>query len=118
MAAYRLLVAEYVDDDLVNEYRVKLTQTSTGAPTVAAVLKNEVGTIVWGYTSAGVYTGTLAGAFANGIKTTGGVIDSDTEDEWSVVRTSADVITLTTSRAGTPTNGLMTACSIDIDVIV
>ena len=116
MAAHRLLLAEYVADDAILQYQVKLTQSGTDAPSVAEVL-NEVGNIVWAYVSAGVYTGTLAGAFTNGIQETGGVIDSDTEDSWSVVRTSDDVITLTVSRAGTRTDALLTSEAINIEVI-
>lgn len=45
-------------------YVALLTQSGTSAP-VATVLENTLGgTVVWGYTSPGVYTATLAGAFA------------------------------------------------------
>lgn len=47
-------------------YRALLTQTSTNAP-VATVLQNTLGgTLVWGYTSTGIYTATLAGLFLSG----------------------------------------------------
>ena len=47
----------------VKTYRALLTQTGTGAP-VATVLENTLGgTVVWGYSNAGDYTATLAGAF-------------------------------------------------------
>lgn len=44
-------------------YVAYLTQVTTGAPT-AFIIKNTLGgTVVWARTSAGLYTGTLAGAF-------------------------------------------------------
>lgn len=44
-------------------YRANLTQASTDPPT-ATVLENSLGgTVVWTRDSAGIYTGTLAGAF-------------------------------------------------------
>jgi hypothetical protein len=44
------------------KYVALLTQTSTNAPT-AIILENTVGDIVWTRSDAGVYVGTLAGAF-------------------------------------------------------
>ena len=50
----------------VKVYRALLTQTGTDAP-VATVLKNTLGeTVVWTRGLAGVYFGTLAGAFLSG----------------------------------------------------
>ena len=47
----------------VPTYKATLTQTGTNAP-VATVLENTLGgTVVWAYSSTGVYTATLAGAF-------------------------------------------------------
>jgi len=46
-------------------YTAVLTQSSTSAPT-PTVLENTLGgTIVWGYSSVGTYSGTLAGAFTS-----------------------------------------------------
>ncbi len=46
-------------------YTALLTQTGTNAP-VATVLENTLGNILWGYTQAGIYTGTLIEAFIIG----------------------------------------------------
>jgi hypothetical protein len=77
-------------------YRATLTG-SNGAIAVPAVSENQFSAaIVWAYSAEGVYTGTLVGAFpatttfSIGIGTaTGGVIAK-------IVRTSADVVTLST----------------------
>lgn len=45
-----------------NAYVAVLTQAAAAAPT-AGVLSNEIGSIVWTRTGAGVYLATLAGAF-------------------------------------------------------
>lgn len=46
-------------------FSVNLTQSGTSAPT-ADVFENTLGgTVTWGYTSPGVYTGTLTGAFTD-----------------------------------------------------
>ena len=81
-------------------YTINATQTGTAAPT-ATVLDNTLpqGTPVLARTGAGVYTITLAGAFTSGktvlitgtCPTAGATV--------SAVRTSADVITVTTSNA-------------------
>lgn len=74
-------------------YEALLTQASTSAPTAASV-KSTIGLPTLGYTSAGVYTLTKEGAFtANKTKidiapVAGSIV--------SAVRTSADVITITT----------------------
>lgn len=100
-----------------NEYIALLTQASTGDPS-ADVEKNDIGTIAWARTGTGVYTGTLADAFVDDetIIEIDGVINSDSEAGVSAVRTSANVITLTTSVAGTPTDGLLTDKAISIRI--
>ncbi len=79
-------------------YRATLTG-SNGAIAAPSVAKNTLSAaIVWAYVSEGVYTGTLTAAFPSAARTsllvslgsaTGGVI-------LKLVRTSADVITLST----------------------
>lgn len=100
-----------------DDYIALLTQTSTGDPT-ADVEKNDIGAIAWARTGTGTYTGTLADAFVDDetIIEIDGVINSDTEATVSAVRTSANVITLTTSVAGTPTDGLLTDKAISIRI--
>jgi len=46
-------------------YIATITQTGTNDP-VATPLENNIGTIIWTRTSAGVYLGTLTGAFVTG----------------------------------------------------
>lgn len=74
-------------------YKAILTQASTSAPT-AENAESTIGTPTLGYTSAGVYTVTKTGAFTANkcdikIGSVAGAIIS-------AVRTSADVITITT----------------------
>lgn len=47
----------------VKVYKVLLTQSGTNAPTVTTVFENTVGDVVWTRGDAGLYTGTLSGAF-------------------------------------------------------
>lgn len=52
----------------IKRYVALLTQSGTDAP-VATVLENSLGgTLAWTYTGAGLYTGTLAGAFPDAAK--------------------------------------------------
>lgn len=44
-------------------YRALMTQVGTAAP-IVNVLENTLGNIVWAYSSTGLYTGTLDGAFS------------------------------------------------------
>lgn len=80
------------------KYVALLSQTSTSAP-VATVLKNTIGTIVWAYTSAGVYTATLADAFTVGktvIRINNAGIGSASPEIIEALHTSKDVITVRT----------------------
>lgn len=78
-------------------YTALLTQVASANP-VATILENSIGNIVWARTGAGVYTATLVGAFIVD-KTV--VFFNDTFDNVAapatIVWTSVDVITLTTS---------------------
>lgn len=83
-------------------WRGLLTQSSTSAPT-AVVLENSLGgTITWARTSAGLYTGTLTGAFTASKTFLSLVQGGGVDGHYQVVRTSADVITITTDDADTP----------------
>jgi hypothetical protein len=54
--------AVMVSEPTYKVYRALLTQTGGTAP-VATILENTLGTIQWSYITAGVYSGTLTGAF-------------------------------------------------------
>lgn len=81
-------------------YKILLDQAGTSDP-VPIVLKNELSAaVVWARGSAGVYTGTLVGAFTAD-KTFFSLFPegSPTAVSYKLTRTSADVITLTTFSA-------------------
>lgn len=91
------VVSKVSDNAVGKQYRATLLGAD-GSFTSATVAKNDLSAaIVWAYSAEGVYTGTLVGAFtankttfATGVGTaTGGVIIK-------IVRTSADVVTLST----------------------
>jgi len=77
-----------------NSWIGKLTQAGAAAPT--AVLSNNPlsAPIVWARSSAGVFTGTLIGAFPSALRTIFS-IESDAVNTYSIVWTSANVVTLT-----------------------
>lgn len=98
------------------KYVAMLTQTSTSAPT-AKVLENTLGgTVVWTYSSTGVYVGTLTGAFTadkspviltsnnSGVTLTGGASGS------------TNFVGIETKVNGTLTDGSMTDSFIEIRV--
>lgn len=87
-------------------YKVLITQTSTGAPTVK-VLENTLGAaVVWARTSAGLYTGTLASAFT--VDKTAVLIQQPASlNRAEIVRTSANVITVTTKVLSESSNVLI-----------
>lgn len=99
-------------------YRATLTGAN-GAFTSATIAENQLSdVIVWAYVSEGVYTGTLVGAFTVDKTTfniaigsaTGGVIQK-------IVRTSADVVTLSTFAAdGTTASDFIGTLSVTITV--
>lgn len=98
----------YVFDLLgYKEWVGQLTQTSTSAPT-AHILKNSLdGTITWARTGTGVYTGTLNGAFADSSKLV--LVGTAFGDSslLSIKRTSANVITITSSIGGVATDAIL-----------
>jgi hypothetical protein len=77
-------------------YKAILNQTGTSAPTVTTLILNELSAaIVWAYTSEGVYTGTLVGAFTSD-KTwwNFSLVGNPTGKIVRLARTSADVLTM------------------------
>lgn len=86
-------------------YTAIVSQSSTSAPT-ATVLENTLGgSITWARTSAGLYTGTLTGAF------TADKTAFFFHSVMDLVRTSDDVVTMTSA-----SDGLITARTIEIRV--
>ena len=100
-------------------YEAIVTQTSTNAPTVV-IQKNELGAEpVMGYTSAGLFTATLAGAFTVD-KTSATLSQSVADTTTYAVRTSADVITFGSAvgNTGVATNGKIAGSLLTIKVKV
>lgn len=95
-------------------FSANLTQASTDAP-VATIFQNDLGAVpVWGYTSAGIYTLTLAGAWVSA-KTQ--VLIGAANALVTVALTSADVITITTrDAAAAVANGVLTNTPIEIRI--
>ncbi len=89
------------------KYIALLSQSGTSAPT-AIILENTLGTIIWGRTSAGIYTATLTNAFSAN-KTT--IFHGTSADATYVAmnRTNASVITITVidSDGSTPVDSLI-----------
>lgn len=71
VANYEVANKKYVDDEILAAlpqplvYKAYITQAGGAAPTVI-VVQNTIGAIVWARGAAGIYTGTLAGAFVAG----------------------------------------------------
>ena len=83
-------------------YVALLTQTGSSAPT-AEVLENSIGEIVWARSTNGTYTATLAGAFtaSKTVVLMGTETASPSAGLYNTpkaVKTSADIITVLTSR--------------------
>lgn len=94
-------------------YRGLLTQTSTGAPTVAVLENTLSAAIVWARTSTGLYTGTLVAAFTTA--KTFMLLGPIGANVPTLVRTSADVVTLTTKDlTGTVQDVLLSSTAIQI----
>ncbi len=89
-------------------YKAILNQAGTAAPTVTTLILNELSAaIVWAYTSPGVYTGTLVGAFtADKTWWNFSLVGDPTGKVVKLAHTSADVLTLSTFAidGSTPTN--------------
>lgn len=96
-----------------SSYAANLTQFSTIAPTEDTLFSSlPLGAIVWARSSAGIYTGTLAGQFLTGkVPYLSKVIyDGTTATSirgYYIVRTSDNVITLTTTIDGVASDGVL-----------
>jgi hypothetical protein len=101
----------------VKVYRALVTQSSTTAPT-ATVLENSLGgTLVWARSVAGTYTATLAGTFTSAktfIMQPGETGTIAAIKNVLAVRTSADVVTVTTGSGGTLEDGVLSSYPISI----
>ena len=110
-----------LSDHPYKTYIALLTQTSTNAP-VATVLENTIGAIAWGYTSVGVYTATLTGAFtaAKTLFVPHGFIyvsiPGGDDNLVRMARTSANVVTLTTYSGGVVANAILSDTPVEIRV--
>lgn len=88
------------------EYEVLLNQTTTNPP-VATILKNTLGAVpVWGYTSVGVYTLTLSGAFtANKVAIYIGRNTGTPGEGYEIYRVNNNVIRLDSALFNSGTGG-------------
>lgn len=115
-------VKAYVDARTPSWYAANITQFSTIAPAEDTLFSSlPLGAIVWARSSAGIYTGTLAGQFLAGkVPYISAVIyDGTTATSirgYFIVRTSDNVITLTTTIDGTPSDGVLQGEFIQIPV--
>lgn len=101
----------------VKVYRALLTQTSNTAP-VATVLENSFGAaLVWAISSTGTYTATLTGAFTSAktfIIQPGEIGTIAAIKNVLAVRTSDNVVTVTTGSGGTLENAVLSTYPIEI----
>jgi hypothetical protein len=97
----------------VKKYRALLSQSSTDAPTVV-ILENTLGTLVWTYAAEGVYHATLTNAFTTNktfcyLEPIAGIAAFN--------KGSNDTLILATyDETLTPTNALLPAVSLTIEV--
>jgi hypothetical protein len=101
----------------VKTYRALVTQSSGTAPT-ATVLENSLGAaVVWARSSTGTYTATLTGAFTSAktfIMQPGETGTIAAIKNVIAVRTSADVVTVTTGAGGTLEDSVLSSFPIEI----
>ena len=101
----------------VKTYCALVTQSSGTAPT-ATVLENSLGgTVVWARSSTGTYTATLTGAFTSAktfIMQPGETGTIAAIKNVLAVRTSADVVTVTTGAGGTLEDSVLSSFPIEI----
>jgi len=101
----------------VKAYRALVTQSSGTAPT-ATVLENSLGgAVVWARSSTGTYTATLTGAFTSAktfIMQPGETGTIAAIKNVLAVRTSADVVTVTTGSGGTLEDSVLSSFPIEI----
>jgi hypothetical protein len=101
----------------VKTYRALVTQSSGTAPT-ATVLENSLGAaVVWARSSTGTYTATLVGAFTSAktfIMQPGESGTIAAIKNVIAVRTSADVVTVTTGSGGTLEDSVLSSYPVEI----
>ena len=101
----------------VKVYRALVTQSSTTAPT-ATVLENSLGgTLVWARSSTGTYTATLTGVFTSAktfIMQPGETGTIAAIKNVIAVRTSDNVVTVTTGSGGTLEDAVLSSFPIEI----
>jgi hypothetical protein len=101
----------------VKIYRALVTQSSGTAP-AATVLENSLGAaVVWARSSTGTYTATLAGAFTSAktfIMQPGETGTIAAIKNVLAVRTSADVVTVTTGSGGTLEDSVLSSYPVEI----
>jgi hypothetical protein len=101
----------------VKAYRALVTQSSGTAPT-ATVLENSLGgTVVWARSSTGTYTATLTGAFTSTktfIMQPGETGTIAAIKNVLAVRTSDNVVTVTTGAGGTLEDSVLSSFPIEI----
>lgn len=101
----------------VKTYRALVSQATTAAPT-AAVLENSLGgTLVWARSSTGTYTATLTGAFTSAktfIMQPGETGTIAAIKNVLAVRTSDNVVTVTTGAGGTLEDSVLSSFPIEI----
>ena len=101
----------------VKTYRALVTQSSGTAPT-ATVLENSLGgTVVWARSSTGTYTATLTGAFTSAktfIMQPGETGTIAAIKNVLAVRTSDNVVTVTTGAGGTLEDSVLSSFPIEI----
>ena len=109
--AFRRITGPY------NSYVATLTQTGTSAPVATIMGYNNIGAIVWSRVSAGVYRGTLTGAFA-GSRTWVSIMSSDTSNRSATMfRGSVNYVEIRTfSAAGTPADLVLGVTPIEIRI--
>lgn len=109
--AFRKLTKPY------KSYAALISQTGTNAPVVTVKGFNEIGNIVWSRSAAGIYTGTLTGAFGpNTVILTGGLASGATGN-FNIYSSGVGVINInTTNLSGTYVDGQLTGASFEIRV--
>lgn len=97
-------------------YKATLTQGGSDAP-IPLVLYNTLGIIVWSYNGAGIYTGTLAGAFPNSSKVLNFMTADTNGNKAAVVWNDANSIqVITRNTSNTPADGILSDSSLYLEV--
>jgi hypothetical protein len=99
----------------IKRYKALITQTGTSAPTVT-ILENSIGDITYGYTSAGAYTANSSGLFTSGktflfLNPTYG-----TGNYTAIKYNSSNILDIKSLNGITPTDGILSAQSLLIEV--